>query len=61
MSLAVYSACPRRRRRRVQQGGDAGGTSTSPSVSGAGGDYVVTFWTDKSAAVSMDRPARWSA
>ena len=37
--------------------GDAGGSShTSPTVSASSGDYVVTWWTDKSPAV-----AAWTA
>ena len=33
--------------------GDAGGSShTSPAVSASSGDYVVTWWTDKSPAVA---------
>ena len=54
MSLAVYSGVSATTPvDGFNRAGDAGGTShTSPTVTGAGGDYVVTFWTDKSTAVS---------
>ena len=55
MSLAVYSgvstASPVDAFARA---GDAGGTShTTPSVTAGNGDLVVSWWTDKSAAVAQ--------